>query len=259
MNHAAEAKEYGEKSLEAATEAADELWQLNASVLIAQSHGQQSASSTVFLYTSSCCRQHVARINIAMLHKFAVYREPFPHLDQTWQAQFPSCCAGNMELSNATSPFTNHQPRSVPDWTQIPPVHECLLMTLIPRPIEEWTNLLTYLLTCYEILTHITESQKICQRKNVCDINNIRSRVVEIHVIAATMIPALYSLLRCDRCRIVTSKPGFHYPSWRPELTARVDGFHYPSTRAVNSGVILSVCTIKPKRLKLKSSNMAQG
>ena len=137
MNHAAEAKEYGEKSLEAATEAADELWQLNASVLIAQSHGQQSASSTVFLYTSSCCRQHVARINIAMLHKFAVYREPFPHLDQTWQAQFPSCCAGNMELSNATSPFTNHQPRSVPDWTQIPPVHECLLMTLLPRPIEE--------------------------------------------------------------------------------------------------------------------------
>jgi len=29
---------------------------------------------------------------------------------------------GNMELSNATSPFTDHQPRSVPDWTQIPPV-----------------------------------------------------------------------------------------------------------------------------------------
>jgi len=33
-------------------------------------------------------------------------------------------------------------------------------------------------------------------------------------------------------------KPGFHYPSWRSELTARVDGwpvtgFHYPSTRAV--------------------------
>jgi len=38
-------------------------------------------------------------------------------------------------------------------------------------------------------------------------------------------------------------KPGFHYPSWRPELTARVDGRpvtitrqHGPLTRAVNSG-----------------------
>jgi len=36
-------------------------------------------------------------------------------------------------------------------------------------------------------------------------------------------------------------KPGFHYPSWRPELTARVDEwpvstgarFHWPSWRAV--------------------------
>jgi len=40
-NNPTEAKEYGEKSLEAATEAADELWQLNASVLIAQSYGLQ--------------------------------------------------------------------------------------------------------------------------------------------------------------------------------------------------------------------------
>jgi len=49
-------------------------------------------------------------------------------------------------------------------------------------------------------------------------------------------------------------KPGFHYPSWRPELTSRVDGWQvsitrqhgpcwrarvstsHPSTRAVNSG-----------------------
>ena len=46
MNHAAEAKEYGEKSLEAATEADDELWQLNASVLIAQSNGPQCSRST---------------------------------------------------------------------------------------------------------------------------------------------------------------------------------------------------------------------
>jgi len=33
-----------------------------------------------------------------------------------------------------------------------------------------------------------------------------------------------------------TVKPGFHHPSWRPELTALVDGFHYPSTRAVLRG-----------------------
>ena len=38
-------------------------------------------------------------------------------------------------------------------------------------------------------------------------------------------------------------KPGFHYPSWRPELTTRVDGWpvsitrqHGPLARAVNSG-----------------------
>jgi len=37
--------------------------------------------------------------------------------------QFPSCCCvGNVELSTATSPFINHQPRTVPGWTQIPPV-----------------------------------------------------------------------------------------------------------------------------------------
>ena len=41
----------------------------------------------------------------------------------------------------------------------------------------------------------------------------------------------------------VCVKPGFHYPSSRSELTARVDGpstrvhFWHPSTRAVNSGV----------------------
>ena len=34
-----EAKQYGEKSLTAAREAKDELWQLNASVMIAQSEG----------------------------------------------------------------------------------------------------------------------------------------------------------------------------------------------------------------------------
>jgi len=38
-------------------------------------------------------------------------------------------------------------------------------------------------------------------------------------------------------------KPSFHYPSWRPELTTRVNGpswrvtgFHYPSSRAVLTG-----------------------
>jgi len=45
--------------------------------------------------------------------------------------------AGNMELSVATSPFINHQPRSIPDWTQIPPVQVRLHMTLPPRTIEE--------------------------------------------------------------------------------------------------------------------------
>jgi len=49
MNHAAAAKEYGEKSLEAATEASDDLWQLNACVLIAQSNGPQCSSSVDLL------------------------------------------------------------------------------------------------------------------------------------------------------------------------------------------------------------------
>jgi len=57
-----------------------------------------------------------------------------------WEAQFPSCCAGNMERSNATSPFTNHQPRSVPGWTQNP-LFKCAYF-LPPITIEEWTYLL---------------------------------------------------------------------------------------------------------------------
>ena len=52
--------------------------------------------------------------------------------------QFPRSCTGNMELSTTTSPLTNYQPRSVPDWTQIPPVQVCLHM----RTIEELTYLL---------------------------------------------------------------------------------------------------------------------
>jgi len=50
MNHAAEAKEYGEKSLDAAVEAADELWQLNASVLIAQCYGLQYSADHLFVH-----------------------------------------------------------------------------------------------------------------------------------------------------------------------------------------------------------------
>jgi len=45
MNHAGDASEYGDKSLEAATEAGDALWQLNACVLIAQSHGPYNPTS----------------------------------------------------------------------------------------------------------------------------------------------------------------------------------------------------------------------
>lgn len=50
MNHASEAKQYGEQSLEAAVDAGEELWQLNASVLIAQCHGLQAifSASVVF-------------------------------------------------------------------------------------------------------------------------------------------------------------------------------------------------------------------
>ena len=43
-------------------------------------------------------------------------------------------------------------------------------------------------------------------------------------------------------------KPGFHYPSWRSELTARVDGEwkpvtrqHGPSTRVVETGLYLQL------------------
>ena len=39
--------------------------------------------------------------------------------------------------STTTSPFTNHQPRSVPNWTQIPPVQVRLHVTLPPRTIDE--------------------------------------------------------------------------------------------------------------------------
>ena len=39
LQHYQEAKDYGEKSMEAANEADDDVWQLNASVLVAQAEG----------------------------------------------------------------------------------------------------------------------------------------------------------------------------------------------------------------------------
>ena len=46
--------------------------------------------------------------------------------------------------------------------------------------------------------------------------------------------------------RLQRLKPGFHYQSWRPELTARVDGWpvfitrqHGPSTRVVETGLYI--------------------
>ena len=38
--------------------------------------------------------------------------------------------------------------------------------------------------------------------------------------------PTLIMLIPCS-----SLKPGFHYPSWRPELTARVDGWPFSITR----------------------------
>ena len=40
LGHFSDAKEFGDKSLEAAQEADDDVWQLNASVLVAQSLGK---------------------------------------------------------------------------------------------------------------------------------------------------------------------------------------------------------------------------
>ena len=46
--------------------------------------------------------------------------------------------------------------------------------------------------------------------------------------------PAAQQPSTCDRQAI---KPGFHYPSWRPELTARVDGWPVSITRQHDSRV----------------------
>ena len=53
-----------------------------------------------------------------------------------------------------------------------------------------------------------------------------------------------YVVITTDgNCILISLKPGFHYPSWRPELTARVDGWPVsitrrlgPLTLAVDSG-----------------------
>jgi len=67
------------------------------------------------------------------------------HKDQTWQVQFPTCCAGNMELSTVTCPFANHKP----GWTQVSRVQVLLHMTFYLQELlrSELTYLLAYLLT----------------------------------------------------------------------------------------------------------------
>jgi len=55
------------------------------------------------------------------------------------------------------------------------------------------------------------------------------------HLLSATTSPLCLPITNkvdANTSLCILLKPGFHYPSWRPELTARVDGFHYPSTRA---------------------------
>ena len=42
-------------------------------------------------------------------------------------------------------------------------------------------------------------------------------------IVKGSDVPSLRSLLEDEEW--MTLKPGFHYPSWRPELMARVDGW----------------------------------
>jgi len=60
MGHAADAKQYGERSLEAASDAGDELWQLNACVLIAQSHGTFTFPINFVYHVSRRAKQSVS-------------------------------------------------------------------------------------------------------------------------------------------------------------------------------------------------------
>jgi len=72
----------------------------------------------------------------------------------------------------------HHQPRSVPDWTQIPPVQVRLHMTLPPRTIEEWTNLLlTPLLFFMEVVTLDTLWRAITFAKKVVNLSRLSVRL----------------------------------------------------------------------------------
>ena len=115
------------------------------SIICMTAHWQ---TSSVVLWKRFCFR-HTSALTLWLIRA--------NHRDQTWQAQFPTCCVRNVELSTATSLFVNHQPRSVPGWTQIPPVQVRLHMTLSLKTFEEWTNLLTY---CMAVTTmHSTNWQ----------------------------------------------------------------------------------------------------
>ena len=73
--------------------------------------------------------------------------------DRIWQTQFPSCCTQNTELFTATSPFTNHQPTTVPVWAQNLSLQTRLHMTCTSE--NYWgVNLLTYLLTYFITVRH---------------------------------------------------------------------------------------------------------
>ena len=67
--------------------------------------------------------------------------------DRIWQTQFPSCCTQNMELLTATSPFANHQPTTFQSGLKTHLFKRAYIWLLPPRTIEEWTYLLTYLLS----------------------------------------------------------------------------------------------------------------
>ena len=73
-----------------------------------------------------------------------VHKSPKDILDRIWQTQFPSCCTQNLELFTATSPFSNHQPTTVPVWAQNSSLQTRLHMTFTSE--NYWgVNLLTYL------------------------------------------------------------------------------------------------------------------
>ena len=64
---------------------------------------------------------------------------------------------------------------------------------------------------------HMTAYIALCSAYIMC-------RMVKI-------ILCLHCKCNCVVDNVVTLKPGFHYPSWQPELTARVDGWPVSITR----------------------------